>query len=55
LSYFYTATLLPSPVFLIPLQQALQYTAITGGLIILMQNPVSTFALDNVTKTKKRN
>lgn len=53
LSYLYTATLLPSPVFLIPLQ-ALQYTAITGGLIILMQNPVTTFALDNVTKTKKR-
>jgi putative oxidoreductase len=54
LSYFYTATLLPSPVFLIPLQQALQYTAITGGLIILMQNPVTIFALDNVTNTKKR-
>jgi putative oxidoreductase len=54
LSYLYTATLLPSPVFLIPLQQALQYTAITGGLIILMQNPVTIFALDNVTNTKKR-
>jgi len=33
---------------------SLQYIAITGGLIILMQNPVTTFALDNVSKTKKR-
>ena len=54
LSYLYTASILPSPVYLIPLQQALQYIAITGGLIFLMQNPVTTFAIDNVTKTKKR-
>jgi len=54
LSYIYTSTILPSPVYLIPLQQALQYIAITGGLIVLMQNPVTTFAIDNVTKTKKR-
>ena len=54
LSYLYTATLLPSPVYLIPLQQALQYFAITGGLIVLMQNPVTTFALDNAAKPKKR-
>ena len=54
LSYLYTFTILPSPVNLIPLQQALQYLAITGGLIVLMQNPVTTFALDNVTKSKKR-
>jgi hypothetical protein len=46
--------ILPPPVNLIPLQQALQYLAITGGLIVLMQNPVTTFALDNVTKSKKR-
>ena len=54
LSYLYTYTILPSPVNLIPLQQALQYLAITGGLIVLMQNPVTTFALDNVAQTKKR-
>lgn len=54
LSYLYTFTILPSPVNLIPLQQALQYLAITGGLIVLMQNPVTTFALDNVAQTKKR-
>lgn len=54
LSYLYTATLLPSPVYLIPLQQALQYFAITGGLIVLMQNPVTTFALDNASQSKKR-
>ena len=54
LSYLYTSTILPSPVYLIPLQQALQYIAITGGLIVLMQNSVTTFAIDNVTKTKKR-
>lgn len=54
LSYLYTATLLPNPVYLIPLQQGLQYLAITGGLIVLMQNPVTLFALDNATKTKKR-
>jgi putative oxidoreductase len=54
LSYLYTFTIVPSPVNLIPLQQALQYLAITGGLIVLMQNPVTTFALDNATKTKKR-
>jgi len=53
LSYLYTFTILPSPVNLIPLQQALQYLAITGGLIVLMQNPVTTFALDNVAQTKK--
>jgi putative oxidoreductase len=33
---------------------SLQYIAITGGLIILIQNPVTIFALDNVTNTKKR-
>jgi len=54
LSYLYTFTILPSPVNLIPLQQALQYLAITGGLIVLMQNPVTTFALDNVAQSKKR-
>lgn len=54
LSYLYTFTILPSPVNLIPLQQALQYLAITGGLIVLMQNPVTTFALGNVAQTKKR-
>ena len=54
LSYLYTFTILPSPVNLIPLQQALQYLAITGGLIVLMQNPVTTFAVDNVAQTKKR-
>ena len=54
LSYLYTFTIVPSPVNLIPLQQALQYLAITGGLIILMQNPVTTFALDNASQTKKR-
>jgi len=54
LSYLYTFTILPSPVNLIPLQQALQYLAITGGLIVLMQNPVTAFALDNVAQTKKR-
>ena len=54
LSYLYTFTILPSPVNLIPLQQALQYLAITGGLIVLMQNPVTTFALDNASQTKKR-
>jgi len=54
LSYLYTFTILPSPVNLIPLQQALQYLAITGGLIVLMQNPLTTFALDNATKSKKR-
>ena len=54
LSYLYTFTILPSPVNLIPLQQALQYLAITGGLIVLMQNSVTTFALDNVAQTKKR-
>jgi len=54
LSYLYTFTILPSPVNLIPLQQALQYLAITGGLIVLMQNPVTTFALDNVAQRKKR-
>jgi uncharacterized membrane protein YphA (DoxX/SURF4 family) len=54
LSYLYTSTILPSPVYLIPLQQALQYIAITGGLIVLMQNPVTAFAIDNVTNTKKR-
>ena len=54
LSYLYTFTIVPSPINLIPLQQALQYLAITGGLIVLMQNPVTTFALDNATKTKKR-
>ena len=53
LSYLYTFTILPSPVNLIPLQQALQYLAITGGLIVLMQNPLTTFALDNATKSKK--
>jgi len=53
LSYLYTFTILPSPVNLLPLQQALQYLAITGGLIILVQNPVTTFALDNVSQTKK--
>jgi putative oxidoreductase len=53
LSYLYTATLLPAPVYLIPLQQTLQYLAITGGLIVLFQNPMTTFALDNLTKTKK--
>jgi hypothetical protein len=45
---------MPSPVNLIPLQQALQYLAITGGLIVLMQNPMTTFALDNASQTKKR-
>lgn len=54
LSYLYTFTIVPSPVNLIPLQQALQYLAITGGLIVLMQNPVTTFALDNASQTKKR-
>ena len=54
LSYLYTFTILPSPVNLIPLQQALQYLAITGGLIVLMQNPVTTFALDNASQTRKR-
>jgi len=54
LSYLYTFTILPSPVNLIPLQQALQYLAITGGLIVLMQNPVTTFALDNASQSKKR-
>jgi len=53
LSYFYTASILPSPVYLIPLQQALQYLAITGGLLVLMQNPVTTFGLDSASKTKK--
>jgi putative oxidoreductase len=54
LSYLYTFTIVPSPVNLIPLQQALQYLAITGGLIVLIQNPVTTFALDNASQTKKR-
>ncbi len=54
LSYLYTFTIMPSPVNLIPLQQALQYLAITGGLIVLIQNPVTTFALDNASHTKKR-
>ncbi len=54
LSYLYTFMILPPPVNLIPLQQALQYLAITGGLIVLMQNPVTTFALDNAAKSKKR-
>ena len=54
LSYLYTFTIMPSPVNLIPLQQALQYLAITGGLIVLIQNPVTTFALDNASQTKKR-
>ena len=54
LSYLYTYTLMPAPMHLIPLQQALQYIAITGGLFILLQNPVTSFALDNVTKSKKR-
>jgi len=54
ISYGYTCMILPSPVNLIPLQQALQYLAITGGLIVLMQNSTTTFALDNVTKSKKR-
>lgn len=53
-SYLYTFTIVPAPVNLIPLQQALQYFAVTGGLIVLMQNPVTTFALDNLSKTKKR-
>ena len=44
LSYLYTFTILPSPVNLIPLQQALQYLAITGGLIVVT-NPVTTFAV----------
>ena len=54
LSYLYTFTILPSPVNLIPLQQALQYLAITGGLFVLMQNPMTTFAIDNATQSKKR-
>jgi putative oxidoreductase len=54
LSYLYTFMILPPPVNLIPLQQALQYLAITGGLIVLMQNPVTTFALDNAARSKKR-
>jgi putative oxidoreductase len=54
LSYLYTFMIVPPPVNLIPLQQALQYLAITGGLIVLMQNPVTTFALDNAAKSKKR-
>jgi putative oxidoreductase len=54
LSYLFTFTIMPSPVNLIPLQQALQYLAITGGLIVLMQNPMTTFALDNASQTKKR-
>jgi hypothetical protein len=45
--------ILPPPVNLIPLQQALQYLAITGGLIVLLQNPVTTFALDNRSEIKK--
>ena len=53
LSYLYTATILPSPIFLLPLQQALQYIAITGGLIILMQNPDTTFGLDGISKKRK--
>jgi putative oxidoreductase len=54
LSYLYTFTIIPTPVNLIPLQQALQYLAITGGLIVLMQNPVTTCSLDNVLQVKKR-
>ena len=53
LSYLYTATILPFPIFLLPLQQALQYIAITGGLIILMQNPDTTFGLDGISKKRK--
>ena len=54
LSYLYTFSLMPAPMHLVPLQQALQYLAITGGLIILMQNPMTTFAIDNATQSKKR-
>ncbi|MSQ80358.1 MAG: DoxX family protein [Candidatus Methylopumilus sp.] len=54
LSYLYTFTIVPAPLNLLPLQQAMQYLAITGGLIMLMQNPVTTFAFDNRAKTKKQ-
>lgn len=53
ISYLYTFTLIPAPVNLIPLQQALQYLAVTGGLIIIMLNPDTTFGLDSIS-TKKR-
>lgn len=54
ISYLYTFTLIPAPVNLIPLQQALQYLAVTGGLIIIMLNPETTFGLDSISKKKRK-
>ena len=53
LSYLYTFTIVPPPFNLIALQQALQYLAVTGGLLFVMLNPETTFALDNLIKKKK--
>ena len=53
LSYLYTFTIIPAPINLLPLQQALIYFAVTGGLIILMLNPDTTFGLDGISKKRK--
>lgn len=54
ISYLYTFTLIPAPVNLIPLQQALQYLAVTGGLIIIMLNPDTNFGLDSNSIKKRK-
>lgn len=53
LSYLYTFTIIPAPINLIPLQQALIYLAVTGGLIIIMLNPDTTYGLDGISKKRK--